>query len=58
MIEKIPEAIVEMQKSQTPVGHRLGTVDDVAQIVAFLAEERSRWISGQVISASGGWAMY
>ena len=58
MIADIPEAIVEMQKGQTPVGTRIGTVDDVAQVVAFLAEERSRWVSGQVISASGGLAMY
>lgn len=57
MLAKIPPAIVSMQKSQTPVQHRLGTVDDVAQIVAFLAEESSRWITGQSISASGGWAM-
>ena len=58
MVKGIPEAIVEMQRAQTPVGKRMGTVDDVVQVVAFLAEERSRWVSGQVISASGGWAMY
>ena len=57
MIDKIPKAIVHMQKSQTPVEHRLGRVDDVAQIVAFLAEEGSRWVSGQVIQASGGMTM-
>ncbi|MCJ1261116.1 hypothetical protein MMC22_000980 [Lobaria immixta] len=42
----------------TPVQQRFGTVDDIAQIVAFLAEENSRWITGQAISASGGLAMY
>ena len=58
MMETIPEAIVSMQKSQTPVDHHLGKVTDIAPIVGFLAEPGSRWISGQVISASGGWAMY
>lgn len=58
MLENIPKDIVEMQKSQTPIQNRVGTVDDVAQIVAWLASEESRWVTGQVISASGGWAMY
>jgi 3-oxoacyl-[acyl-carrier protein] reductase len=58
LLENIPKEIVEMQKAQTPVQNRIGTVDDVAQVVAWLASEESRWVSGQVISASGGWAMY
>lgn len=58
MMEKIPPTILEAEKSRTAVEKRLGTVDDVAQIVAFLAEEGSRWVSGQTVSASGGWAMY
>ncbi|KAK3311660.1 uncharacterized protein B0T15DRAFT_82110 [Chaetomium strumarium] len=58
LMENIPSEIVEMQKAQTPVQNRVGTVDDVAQVVAWLASEESRWVSGQVISASGGWAMY
>ncbi|KAG9256764.1 uncharacterized protein F5Z01DRAFT_697571 [Emericellopsis atlantica] len=58
MLDNIPKNIVDMQKKQTPVGRRLGTVDDVAQIVSWLASEESRWVTGQTISASGGWAMY
>ncbi|MCJ1466458.1 hypothetical protein MMC07_005077 [Pseudocyphellaria aurata] len=58
MLADIPPAIVSLQKSRTPVGQRLGTADDVAQIVAFLAEESSRWVTGQTISASGGLEMY
>lgn len=58
MLDNIPKDIVAMQKAQTPIQNRLGTVDDVAQIVAWLASEESRWITGQAISASGGWAMY
>ncbi|KAK8119305.1 L-xylo-3-hexulose reductase [Apiospora kogelbergensis] len=58
MLEKIPAEIVEMQKAQTPVQNRLGTVDEVARVVAGLAGRDGDWISGQVVSASGGWAMY
>ncbi|KAI8402269.1 hypothetical protein FOFC_17576 [Fusarium oxysporum] len=34
-----------MQKSQTPIEHRIGTVDDIAQVVAWLASEESRAIN-------------
>ncbi|WP_043636411.1 SDR family oxidoreductase [Nonomuraea candida] len=33
---------------------RLGSADDVADVVAFLASDAARWITGQVIDASGG----
>ncbi|PKS08361.1 hypothetical protein jhhlp_005305 [Lomentospora prolificans] len=58
MLNNIPEDIVAMQKATTPLQNRLGTFDDVAQIAAWLAGEESRWVTGQAISASGGWAMY
>ncbi|MDG4781016.1 SDR family oxidoreductase [Micromonospora sp. WMMD961] len=34
--------------------NRLGEADDVAEVVAFLASDAGRWITGQVIDASGG----
>lgn len=58
ILDGIPEEIVEMQKKSTPIENRLGTTDDIAQIVGFLSEESSRWITGQAISASGGFSMY
>ncbi|WP_448097512.1 glucose 1-dehydrogenase [Luteibacter yeojuensis] len=39
--------------SQTPLG-RVGQVDDIAPIVAFLASDDARWITGELIIASGG----
>lgn len=33
---------------------RLGEADDVADVVAFLASDSARWITGQTIDASGG----
>ncbi|KAI3399392.1 hypothetical protein diail_7119 [Diaporthe ilicicola] len=58
MLENIPKEIVEMQKQQTPVQNRLGTIEEIADVVSWLAGPSSGWITGQVISASGGWAMY
>lgn len=39
--------------ASTPLG-RLGTPEDIADVVAFLASEQARWITGQVIGVSGG----
>jgi 3-oxoacyl-[acyl-carrier protein] reductase len=39
----------------TPLG-RFGQPRDIADVVAFLASEESRWVTGQVISATGGLA--
>ncbi|QTA36786.1 SDR family NAD(P)-dependent oxidoreductase [Streptomyces sp. CA-256286] len=34
--------------------NRLGGPDDVADVVAFLASDAARWVTGQIIDASGG----
>ncbi|KAJ5923153.1 dehydrogenase with different specificitie [Penicillium verhagenii] len=39
---------------ETPAAPRIGTVDDIAVIVAFLCEEQSRWTTGSTICANGG----
>lgn len=43
-------------EAQTALG-RAGRPDDIAEVVAFLASRESRWITGQVIDASGGWRL-
>lgn len=43
-------------KGTDPHG-RTGTVEDVAELVAFLASDRSAYITGQVISVDGGMHM-
>jgi len=45
--------IVDDYLEQMPL-HRLGTTDDIAQLVRFLAGPESSWITGTCISADGG----
>lgn len=39
--------------AKTPLG-RLGTTQDVGEVVTFLATEDARWVTGQIICVSGG----
>ncbi|GAB6844287.1 glucose 1-dehydrogenase [Methylorubrum rhodinum] len=39
--------------AQTPLG-RAGQPDDIAEVVAFLASDDARWVTGEDIAASGG----
>ncbi|MCJ2046445.1 glucose 1-dehydrogenase [Methylobacterium sp. J-078] len=39
--------------AQTPLG-RAGRPDDIAEVVAFLASDEARWLTGENITASGG----
>ena len=39
--------------ASTPLG-RLGQPDDIAQVAVFLASDASAWLTGERISASGG----
>jgi NAD(P)-dependent dehydrogenase (short-subunit alcohol dehydrogenase family) len=47
--------VVEMVEAQTPL-RRWSTVDDVADVVVFLASDGARFITGETISADGGMA--
>jgi len=51
--QSVPEAVQKALVGQTPLG-RLGTPADIADAVAFLASDESRWIPGEVIGVNGG----
>jgi 3-oxoacyl-[acyl-carrier protein] reductase len=50
------EATVRSVESQTALG-RLGTPDDIARVVTFLASDDASWVTGQYIEASGGFKL-
>ncbi|MFC5835857.1 SDR family oxidoreductase [Nonomuraea insulae] len=47
------EATVERLAKQSPL-ERLGTPEDIAEVVAFLASPAGHWVNGQVVRANGG----
>ena len=51
--QSVPEQVQKALIGQTPLG-RLGTPQDIADAVAFLASDESRWITGEVIGVNGG----
>ena len=53
MFDHQPQEVREMAEKSSPFG-RIGRAEDIADVVAFLASEASRWITGQHIVANGG----
>jgi acetoacetyl-CoA reductase len=53
MVMAVPEKVRESIIAQIPVG-RLGTPEEIARCVVFLASDDAGFISGSVISANGG----
>ena len=53
MNRRIEPAIIERLKQQTPLG-TIGTCEDIAEAVLFLASEGAKFITGQVLSPNGG----
>ena len=53
MNRRIEPTIIERLKQQTPLG-TIGTCEDIAEAVLFLASEGAKFITGQVLSPNGG----
>ena len=53
MTDAMPEEAKEKALGEIALGHA-GTVEDIAWMVAFLASERARFITGEVIKVDGG----
>ena len=56
MTEVLGEALVSQMLATIPL-NRLGDVNDVANLVAFLSSDLSNYITGQVINVDGGMVM-
>ena len=55
-VDVLPQETKERIRSAIPQGH-FGEVDDVAHLVAFVASEKAKYMTGQVISVDGGMAI-
>ena len=56
MTDVLSDAVKDAMKQQIPM-KAFGETSDVAETAAFLASEKARYITGQVISVDGGMAM-
>jgi 3-oxoacyl-[acyl-carrier protein] reductase len=56
MTEGLPEDLKQNALKMIPLG-RIGTVDDVANAVRFLASEEAAYVTGHVLSVNGGMLM-
>ena len=56
MTDNLPEKAKEALLNVIPLA-RLGQPEDVAKVVSFLSDERSSYITGQVINVDGGMVM-
>jgi 3-oxoacyl-[acyl-carrier protein] reductase len=48
-----PDAVADMIRRDLPFA-RLGSPEEVADVVAFVASPRARWVSGACIVVDGG----
>ena len=56
LAKNIPEDVRKQAVKDTPL-HRVGTPKDIADVVAFLASDDARWVTGSVIVTAGGRGM-
>ena len=54
LLDQVVPPDAQKQMAANSAFGRLGRPDDIADVIAFLASEQSRWITGQNIRATGG----
>ncbi len=52
-----PEAFVQRYESKTPLG-RMAREDDFRGVIAYLASDMSKYVTGQNLSVDGGWGVW
>ena len=52
-----PEAFVQQYKAKTPLG-RMATEEDFRGVVAYLASDMSKYVTGQNVAVDGGWGVW
>ena len=55
-VDVLPQHLKDRIMTWIPQGH-FGEVDDIAHLVAFIASEKAKYMTGQVISVDGGMAI-
>lgn len=53
MTEQMPQAAKDALEEKIPL-QRVGTQQDIADVVAFLASDKASYLTGQVICVDGG----
>ena len=53
MTDALPDSVKEESLKMIPLGH-FGEVEDIAEMAVFLASDRAKYITGQVICVDGG----
>jgi acetoacetyl-CoA reductase len=56
VVRAMPPAVLEAVNAQLPAG-RMGTPDEVAALVAFLASEEAGYVTGEEIGVAGGFGL-
>ena len=56
ILDALPAEILPQLAQETPMG-RLGTPEDIAHAVAFLASDKADFITGQVLTCDGGFIL-
>ena len=56
MLDALPPEVLPQLAQETPLG-RLGTPEDIAHAVAFLAGDGASFITGQVLTCDGGFIL-
>ena len=57
ILKKLPQETLDEVVEETPFA-RLGSVEDISEMVSFMVSEKSNFLTGQIISPNGGFVWY